>query len=497
MESYKSLKTIPEEQSVKLLAQISNQLSSFAITSGFVNSTTPALIPSEFVHGETEVSLNVLWTVGLTLALISAAFAITVQQWLRQLTTPLHLSAQDAACLRQWRYDALLEWHVPSIINILPLLLLIAVFLFIAGLIAFVSPHSVAVAAAITGVSIFAFMFLALATFSPLFYANCPYKTAFLPTIIIAAHWCLAAMMGLIILAAAVFQASVTVFATLCSIIWPTNAMAEFGDSLLVRTERVQKRLSRSVVWITRRIRSIKFGRFWADRDIAVLSGMKLVAREIPAVAWDIATATEQEAVHIQKAFTTRDSEWTRDCMIQIMANAIGCPLPHALSDIYYLYPDCPRSIRLLNRLSGINPSSLCMFVRKEFIGPFVDALPAGLLDWKRLWFDDEDTLSVLLLLLHTAFVAGGRSPNTLQHIRLKMVHALLDARVVIESIFLGQPSTTASDSSGFNDVVRFWEMRLPGVLSCLDLRENDFLDTDGWSILLHHPNDVAYICSL
>ena len=129
-----------------LLARLSLQLSALTIafmnanpaSSGLINSTAPALslpdVASRFVPVSYAVPVNVLWFLSLTLSLVSAFFAIAAQQWLRQLRIPPDMPVRRAVQLLAFRQDGLKTWQVPSIISLLPLLLQIAVGLFLVGL---------------------------------------------------------------------------------------------------------------------------------------------------------------------------------------------------------------------------------------------------------------------------------------------------------------------------------------------------------------------------
>ncbi|KIP03314.1 hypothetical protein PHLGIDRAFT_51949, partial [Phlebiopsis gigantea 11061_1 CR5-6] len=75
----------PASQSVVLLAQISQQLSSLSVGPQFLNSTiqpsvnaTVSTLPDPRL-----VKLNILWTLSLTISVMAAFFTITVQQWIR------------------------------------------------------------------------------------------------------------------------------------------------------------------------------------------------------------------------------------------------------------------------------------------------------------------------------------------------------------------------------------------------------------------------------
>ncbi|KAI0087131.1 hypothetical protein BDY19DRAFT_893639, partial [Irpex rosettiformis] len=167
---------------VQLLAQISAQLSSFSVSSGFVNSTTqpPAPTGLQDTTSASQVHLNVrintLWFVSLGISLISSLLAIMVQQWLRGYRLPGHLTIRERVRLRQYRYQGLLDWGVPQIISSLSVLLQISLILFLSGLCYLLSSLDKTVAK-----SFIALVGVALATYSafiilPIAFRRCPYK---------------------------------------------------------------------------------------------------------------------------------------------------------------------------------------------------------------------------------------------------------------------------------------------------------------------------------
>ncbi|KIP04103.1 hypothetical protein PHLGIDRAFT_57632, partial [Phlebiopsis gigantea 11061_1 CR5-6] len=87
IESYQSLQPGSASTTDQLLYQISVHLSSFTITPGFVNATSPmpptSSISPNFELDPTDVKINLLWFLSLTLSLVAAFFTIAAQQWLR------------------------------------------------------------------------------------------------------------------------------------------------------------------------------------------------------------------------------------------------------------------------------------------------------------------------------------------------------------------------------------------------------------------------------
>ena len=169
------------DTSNQLLARVSAQLASFTLLgNGTINSTMPSLalsnVTSPFAPGPLAVHVNALWFISLTLSLLSALFAIAVQQWLRYLQPPRNISPRTAVQIHHLRMQGLDRWQVPSIVSFLPLLLQFGVILFLAGLLVLLQSLDKRVAIAFTlvaAIGITAFLATAVA---PLFSAFCAYN---------------------------------------------------------------------------------------------------------------------------------------------------------------------------------------------------------------------------------------------------------------------------------------------------------------------------------
>ncbi|KAK1219096.1 hypothetical protein PQX77_018195, partial [Marasmius sp. AFHP31] len=126
IESYQWLQEAPEDTTVALLRQISQQLN---------NTSEPVPEPDTFTVSSSVVAINVLWFLSLIIALVDALFALLCKQWLREHRRHTHTrTPSEALALRWFRNQSLEKWHVPAILASLPMLLEIALFLFLAGL---------------------------------------------------------------------------------------------------------------------------------------------------------------------------------------------------------------------------------------------------------------------------------------------------------------------------------------------------------------------------
>ena len=89
---------------------------------------------NNFTPNVFDVQINVLYFISLTLALSVSSVCILGKQWIREYQKDIAVSPFDAARVRQMRYDSLQRWKVPQIMAALPVLLLVALMLFFAGL---------------------------------------------------------------------------------------------------------------------------------------------------------------------------------------------------------------------------------------------------------------------------------------------------------------------------------------------------------------------------
>lgn len=102
------------------------------------NTSLPPIAPAQPFQPPTfAVWVNSLWFVSLELSLGSALFGMIAKQWLREYMTWTTMSAsvKEILSLRQYRYQAFLDWRVPGIIEAIPALLEVALVLFFSGLV--------------------------------------------------------------------------------------------------------------------------------------------------------------------------------------------------------------------------------------------------------------------------------------------------------------------------------------------------------------------------
>ncbi|KAI9461291.1 hypothetical protein BJY52DRAFT_1211179 [Lactarius psammicola] len=121
-----------QQQSVAMLAQISQQISSIAPQVS-VSSTPPPPYP-EFRPSFTDVQVNIFWLMGLVLSLSAALFATLVQQWVRSYMQVFQRYDHPLkrARLRQFFFDG--AWSVRALALSATSAIRVSLFLFFFGL---------------------------------------------------------------------------------------------------------------------------------------------------------------------------------------------------------------------------------------------------------------------------------------------------------------------------------------------------------------------------
>ncbi|KAI0795103.1 hypothetical protein C8Q75DRAFT_527426 [Abortiporus biennis] len=178
IESYRKLLPDSSDTSLIILQHISQQISSFSLTSAFANSTIPPInLQQSFTAPLAIIRINVLWFTSLVLSLVSASLGMLVKQWLREYLSGDQAPSRNRSRVRQFRHEGLTTWRVFEIMALLPTLLQISLILFLVGLIDFlrlIHPVVASVVSVFIGVWLLAYF---ATTFLPIFSAKCPYKS--------------------------------------------------------------------------------------------------------------------------------------------------------------------------------------------------------------------------------------------------------------------------------------------------------------------------------
>ncbi|KAJ7659589.1 hypothetical protein DFH06DRAFT_1472454 [Mycena polygramma] len=174
IESYKTLSPDSGDQTVQLLAQISQQLASGSNGTVFAISAAPTFTPSS-----TSLICNALWFISLGLSLTCALIATLLEQWARDF---IHRADMRSAPLIRARiysylYYGMKRFNMHVVVDVIPLLLHASLLFFFAGLVAFLIPVNIIMAAITTILLSLVAAAYSILTFLPLRYMDCPYRT--------------------------------------------------------------------------------------------------------------------------------------------------------------------------------------------------------------------------------------------------------------------------------------------------------------------------------
>ncbi|KAI0347437.1 hypothetical protein BDW22DRAFT_528657 [Trametopsis cervina] len=328
VESYSWLQTSQPDASVQvqLLAQISSQLASFSVAAGFVNSTiqpiplieiNPPAGPSKL-----NVQINTLWFLSLGISLIASLLSIMVQQWLREYRVPGHLSVRERIRLRQYRYRGLHEWGVPQIISLLPVLLQIALIMFLVGLCRLLESLDETVAKTFivwVGVSLaFYFAFTVL----PIAIRRCPYKNpiahagSFTMKNVLLVLWmlCLIPALFILIIAAGL---------VLCLLrVLPIRT----GLHIIALLQKAQRKLSdfnRKVFMKARDVQyAVSGSQYWTTRELVDLPKTKNL--DCDALIWAPSAVSKQDLRSLDKCLEDLTPDQQLRCVITWASQALN-----------------------------------------------------------------------------------------------------------------------------------------------------------------------------
>ncbi|KIK68806.1 hypothetical protein GYMLUDRAFT_190195 [Collybiopsis luxurians FD-317 M1] len=198
IESYKNLQADPQDVTVALLTQISQQLKGISTDAGIHGSFQPPL---------SSLICNMLWFVSLALALSCSLLATFVQQWTRDFIhkTTMRPSPVLSARVLAFSYLGLRRFGMHTFVDIIPILLHISLFFFFAGLIGFLQSVNAPLMYLMACVLfIFALVYASL-TLIPLIYFDAPYRTPLSDML-----WNLAAVMHNLLLRRPAFPIDIT-----------------------------------------------------------------------------------------------------------------------------------------------------------------------------------------------------------------------------------------------------------------------------------------------
>ncbi|KAI9435567.1 hypothetical protein H4582DRAFT_1785590, partial [Lactarius indigo] len=184
VESYKNLAPNPvqenvyyTQQSVVLLAQISAQLaaSGSPVPSAF---NTPPQYP-DFHAQKSDVRINIYWFMSLVFSLTAALAATLVQQWVRDY---MHVFQRynhplKRARIRQFLHEGAESWHMAVVVDAIPALIHISLFLFFLGLAEFLFGLNTTTAITTTITIVICAILYLWSVIAPIHDAKSPYQS--------------------------------------------------------------------------------------------------------------------------------------------------------------------------------------------------------------------------------------------------------------------------------------------------------------------------------
>ncbi|KAJ6453538.1 hypothetical protein C8R45DRAFT_847109 [Mycena sanguinolenta] len=174
IESYKSLNEDPADATVQILGRISQQLAALA------NGTTfhPTL-RAPFTPALASLVCNALWFLSLGFSLACALVATFVQQCARDFLhkTEIRSAPVIRARIFAYLYYGLKRFRMHTVVEMMPILLHTSLFLFFAGLVAFLIPVNIVLAITVTTILAVIISVYSVFTILPLWFLDCPYHT--------------------------------------------------------------------------------------------------------------------------------------------------------------------------------------------------------------------------------------------------------------------------------------------------------------------------------
>ncbi|KAK0474766.1 hypothetical protein IW261DRAFT_1369069 [Armillaria novae-zelandiae] len=158
-------------ESVLVQRAIANGSSVDTITPSPLNPTLT------FVPATTDVWVNGLWFTSLFLSLTTALVAVLVKQWLHHYIALPSGTPRDRSFTRQFRYTGFQKWHVQVIIGLLPVLMHLALAIFLVGLVLFLQPLRQALSWTICAGTTLVYAMYMVAAILPILFPQCPYRT--------------------------------------------------------------------------------------------------------------------------------------------------------------------------------------------------------------------------------------------------------------------------------------------------------------------------------
>lgn len=152
------------------LAVLGTSASQNLTLQSFASPNSPFKAPTHAVR------MNATWFAALVCSLVAALIGILAKQWLREYIMETSSSPQESVRIRQFRHDGLTKWHVAKIIAFVPILLEVALVLFLHGLLELLWTLNNTVAGVSTAITMASLSFYIATMVIPSFSPNSPFK---------------------------------------------------------------------------------------------------------------------------------------------------------------------------------------------------------------------------------------------------------------------------------------------------------------------------------
>ncbi|KZO93950.1 hypothetical protein CALVIDRAFT_454995, partial [Calocera viscosa TUFC12733] len=163
-----------QTETLETLRQIAAQMASGnRTTSGYNDaSSAAATSPSPWAF-----AVNALWLSSLVISLVSTVFAMSVKQWMTIYKEILLPGSPAWTCARHERYMALQDWKIELIVDALPTAIILAVFLFLCGLVVYFWEASNGLGLLLCILLVASLALYLTALFLPVIWPQCPYQS--------------------------------------------------------------------------------------------------------------------------------------------------------------------------------------------------------------------------------------------------------------------------------------------------------------------------------
>ncbi|KAL1664652.1 hypothetical protein GGF50DRAFT_54404 [Schizophyllum commune] len=177
-ESSQALNPDYAQISASLLVELTRMQRAMATGSPIPDVSRSQYTTNSETRNTSDLWVNGLWLTSLVFALATAFISVLTKQWLKHYASATGGSLRDRAYVRQYRLWSFTRWNVPFIIDFLPILLNIAMLLFLAGLAVYVTPMNGPIAHTIISFTAVIFLAYALTIILPIWVPHCAYKTS-------------------------------------------------------------------------------------------------------------------------------------------------------------------------------------------------------------------------------------------------------------------------------------------------------------------------------